>query len=102
VFVQGEYVRYFGGEYEELDDLKEVEAAGSGFCLCPPLCLSLISSIIALHPQPTVSFPLLFVELAMTASHPNNFLVLLNLVHPRSAFVLRLMRSDHLMIFLLL
>jgi hypothetical protein len=38
----------------------------------------------------------------MTASHPNNFLVLLNLVHPRSAFVLRLMRSDHLMIFLLL
>lgn len=96
-------MRYFGGEYEKLDDLEEVEAGGSGFCLRPLLCLLLIPFIVpALCSQPMVSFPFV-VELAITASHPNTFLVLRNLVQPplrlRSC-VLRLLWSDHLKIFL--
>lgn len=76
-------MRYFGGEYEELDDLEEVGAGGSGFCLRPPLChLPIPFVVAALCSQPMVSFPLFFVEFTTTASHPNIFLVFRNLVQP--------------------
>lgn len=95
--MQGEYVRYSGGEYEELDDFKEVEADGSGLCL-RALCLLLIPSIVHYTSLPVKRwFPFLIVELAITSSHRNTFLVLRNLVQPPlrlHSFVLRLLWCD--------